>query len=113
MLAWFSHPNMAVCSVHFLSTDNQWISLFDPCFCVISREMIPEPEEKRNDCFVRFAIKTFSLVSNKNQRSERKTSLPFTQKFSQEYPSAHVVRKNVQTGISFLVLKRLLTGTVV
>lgn len=94
-------PNMAVCSVHFPSTDNQWISVFDPCFCVISREMIPKPKEREKVCFMGFAIKTFSLVSNKNQRSERKTSLPFTQKFSQEYPSAHVVRKNVQTGISF------------
>lgn len=25
-------PNMAVCSVHFPSTDNQWISLFHPLF---------------------------------------------------------------------------------
>ena len=91
-------PNMAVCSVHFPSTDNQWISVFDPCFCAISREMIPKPKERGKVCFMGFAIKTFSLVSNKNQRSERKTSLPFTQKFSQKYPSAHVVRKECADG---------------
>lgn len=65
-------PNMAVCSVHFPSTDNQWISVFDPCFCVISREMIPKPKEREKVCFMGFAIKTFLLYQTKtNDRREK------------------------------------------
>ena len=72
MLAWFSHPNMAVCSFHFISIDSKLISVFDPCFCVISREMIPEPKERGKVCFMGFAIKTFLLYQTKtNDRREK------------------------------------------